>query len=342
VARLGGPADLAVALPHLLGFTPTESLVVVALHGPRHRVGLTIRADLPARAHQEPLVADVVDRVVHTGAQGALVVLCTEACDDGGGLPRAAMVRRLLGRLRGAGLDADDAVLVRDGRWASYVCRKRCCPVTGTPLPQPDSSDALSLVAVDAVARGVAVLANRDELVVRLTPPPPETAALRALDDAEAGRLARTGSAGRVQEGRAGLVAWRRALTRAPDADLPAGDAARLVTALHDVVVRDEVLTWLLDDDEALLGLLLNLAGQTPSPHDAAVCALLGWVAHARGDGALANIALDRALASEPGCTLAQLSRQALDGQLPPSDVREMLTESRQVLRAAHPWTAAR
>ena len=341
VARLRGPADLAAALPHLIGFTPTESLVVVALHGPRLRVGLTLRVDLPPRAHEEPLVAEVVERLVCTGASSALVVLCTAAPDGEGGLPRARFVRRLLGRLRASGVAADDAVLVRAGRWSSYVCRsEHCCPTAGTPLPAPGSTDALSLVAVDAVSRGVAVLSSRDELVAQLAAPAPDDDVLGALGRAATERRRRTRTQGRVRVARDDLAGWRRALSAPADDELADDDASLLVTALEDVVVRDEVLSWLLDDADALLRVLLVLAARIPPPHDAMVCALLGWVAHARGDGAMANVALDRALASEPGCTLAALSREALNSQLSPTDLRSMLAGTRDVLRAAHPWTA--
>lgn len=342
VARLRGPAELAAALPHLCGFVPTESLVLVSLHGPRQRVGLTLRADLPAPAHEEPLVADLVDRLIATGARAALVVLCTGAADEGDDLPRARLVARLLARLRSAGVTSDDPLLVRDGRWASYVCRDpRCCPRSGTPLAKAADSRALSLVSAEATTRGVAVLPSRDQLVARLAAPPPTDEVLDALSEAGARRRSRTASGGRAQAGRVALSAWRRALADAPPVVPTLRERAELVAGLDDVVVRDAVLTLLLDDDDALLWLLLTLAGQTPSPHDVQVCTLLGWTAHARGDGALANVALDRALTSDPGCTLALLARQALDGQVPPAELRSLTADSRAVLHAVHPWTAS-
>jgi hypothetical protein len=112
------------------------------------------------------------------------------------------------------------------------------------------------------------------------------------------------------------------------------------VASLDDVVVRDEVLGSVVDDDEGLLGLLLDLAQRTPPPDDAQVCALLGWTAHVRGDGATANLALDRALASRPDLSLARLSRQVLDAQVPPRQLRSLLADTRRVLRTTHPWTA--
>jgi hypothetical protein len=47
-----------------------------------------------------------------------------------------------------------------------------------------------------------------------------------------------------------------------------------------------------------------------------------------RGDGALANVALERALAGEPGYSFALLLRAALDACLPPAEVRRLIREA--------------
>lgn len=343
VARLRGPGDLAAALPHLCGFVPAESLVVVALHGPRHRVGLTMRVDLPAREHEALLVSDLVDRLVCTDADEAMLVLCTEAAAVGA-LPRARLVRRLRAAVRRAGLTVGDALLVRSGRWWSYVCGdERCCPADGTPLGGTPS-EALVLVQAHAALEGRAVLPSRADLVASLAAPvgAVRDVAAAALAVAERERAAEVARLGRAGAGRVALSRWRQALAAAgrPPLVLPSADAAALVVSLSDCLVRDEVLGWVLDDDVALLTLLLTLAAGAPPPHDAQVCALLSWVAHARGDGGLANVALDRALDADVDCSLAQLSRQALDGQVAPAQIRELLADSRAVLREAHPWTA--
>lgn len=49
---LRGPAELADALPYLLGFHPTDSVVMVALHGARGRFGGRLRLGIP-RSPQE-------------------------------------------------------------------------------------------------------------------------------------------------------------------------------------------------------------------------------------------------------------------------------------------------
>jgi hypothetical protein len=113
--------------------------------------------------------------------------------------------------------------------------------------------------------------------------------------------------------------------------------AAGLAVALHDVVVRDEVATWALDRADGLLSLAEQVARRTAPPADAPVCTLLAWVAYARGDGARANVALDRALTTDPGHPLAGLLRQALDGGVTPREVRRTLRDTRRRISGGRP-----
>jgi hypothetical protein len=58
----------------------------------------------------------------------------------------------------------------------------------------------------------------------------------------------------------------------------------------------------------------------------AAPASLLAFCAWQNGDGALANVALDRALADSPGYSMAMLLREALDSGAPPSMARLPMT----------------
>ena len=55
---LRGPADLADALPYLLGFHPDDSIVLLGLHGPRGRLGGRIRTGIPSRPDTWPEAAE--------------------------------------------------------------------------------------------------------------------------------------------------------------------------------------------------------------------------------------------------------------------------------------------
>jgi hypothetical protein len=58
----------------------------------------------------------------------------------------------------------------------------------------------------------------------------------------------------------------------------------------------------------------------------AAPASLLAFVAWQAGDGALANVALDRALADNPRYSMALLLREALDAGAPPAMARLPMT----------------
>lgn len=307
--RLSGPGELAAALPVLLGFVPRESVVLVCLDGTR--IGLTVRCDLPPAALAGALVDDLRRRLARAGAGRVHAFLCTEEPGDD-------PWPRLSALLRGLPAELVDLVLVRDGRWRSLLCADTaCCPSDGLPLPE--QAPALTLVRAEAALRGRAVLPDRSALVAALRPPvvPPEVlAALGATELALAQEV--------VQDGRAACRA--RLLDAFREALVKGRGSGELAVALHDVRVRDAVLAWSLRREERLLTLLLDLARTTPAPYDAPVCACLAWVAYQRGDGALTQVALDRALATDAQHGLAVLLQQALDGQVPPRTLRAVTT----------------
>ena len=63
-----------------------------------------------------------------------------------------------------------------------------------------------------------------------------------------------------------------------------------------------------------------------PRPTCPAPASLLAFTAWQSGEGALANIAIDRALAADPGYSLAQLLRDIMDAGVPPSAARVPMT----------------
>ncbi|MFE7491108.1 DUF4192 family protein, partial [Kitasatospora sp. NPDC057541] len=53
-----GPADMAEALPYLLGFFPDDSIVAVGLQPPGLHQGGVIRLDIPESAEEWPAAAE--------------------------------------------------------------------------------------------------------------------------------------------------------------------------------------------------------------------------------------------------------------------------------------------
>jgi hypothetical protein len=106
-------------------------------------------------------------------------------------------------------------------------------------------------------------------------------------------------------------------------------EVARLAWGLRDVDLRDRALQLALGRSApAAEAVWTELTRRAPAPLDAAPATLLAVSAWVRGDGALANVALDRALASEPSYTFAGLLRSALDACMHPAEVRRMIREA--------------
>ena len=331
VVRLTSPGEIAAAVPHLCGFVPTESLVAVSLRGERRRIGLSLRLDLLPDELDEEVAEQVAARLAHDNAAAVVLVVYTE---QPGHRPREPLVRAVIEAVELRGMFIMEGLLVRAGAWSSYTCsQSTCCPPEGTPVPA--AADAL---AAAAAYDGRAVLRDREELVASLAPPILLAArsAEQRLDTALERWLAVVEDSGLEAARSSGLAALRAALATAEIPDVT--DLAELVAPLHDIRVRDEVATWALDDTDALLTLLLAMARHSVAPYDVPVCTLVALVSWVRGDGALANVALDRALDGDPTYSMAKLLRAGLDGQLAPSEVKKWLRESRRLLQPQQRW----
>lgn len=324
-------------VPVLCGFVPTESLVVVALHGPRKRIGLTMRFDLDWALLDPRAAADeVAGRLgVEAAARAVLVVLSERADPVCGGEPAELVGTGLVQQVRdacaGSRIAVDEALLVRNARWWAYLCRQAgCCPADGTPLPERPTP-ALQLVEAEQVLSGRAVLASRQQLAESIAAPSSQlgAAAVRHVQTAQ-GQWDRRRRLGRAAQRAHGLGVAAALVGGAEAGETVTGPrAAQLAVALQDVLVRDEIATWCLDRPEHLLSVLVQTARQVPPPQDAPVLALLGWVAYAQGDGGLANVALERCLTSDPECSLAHLLGEMLARQVPPREVRRVLHATR-------------
>ncbi|MGB6583964.1 MAG: DUF4192 domain-containing protein, partial [Streptosporangiaceae bacterium] len=102
---------------------------------------------------------------------------------------------------------------------------------------------------------------------------------------------------------------------------------AWLTVALRDLRVRDDA--WARMDpayQDAHRRLWIDVTRRAQPGYVAAPAALLAFVAWQAGDGALANVALDRAIADEPRYSMALLLRQVISAGAPPSLARLPMT----------------
>jgi hypothetical protein len=344
--RISDPGEVAAALPHLLGFRPEESVVVVGLGGPSGgRVGLTVRADLPPPQHAVPL-ASALARGIATDDPAAVVIAVVSESDDefdpdgGVDLPHRDVVHALVVTLADSRIPVRDALLVRGGRWWSYDCPHECCfPGAGTPLPPGTSA-----LEAASVATGQVLAQSREELEARIT----------HLDrvDREAVREAcfamvntRTARAAAAGWGAVEKDAWaaveaavseRRAEAAVPP--LAPEALAEIVWGLQHTTLRDRALGLALGEDAAAAeALWTECTRRAPWMLAAAPATLLAVSAWLRGDGAMASVALERALGSDEDYPLAQLLRSALAACMRPDELRTMVAATLDRVDAVRP-----
>ncbi|HEY0636023.1 MAG TPA: DUF4192 domain-containing protein, partial [Pseudonocardiaceae bacterium] len=169
--RLTHPAELVTGLPYLLGFHPTDSLVVITLQpGDPPTVGLVLRADLPPPEDERELVEQLCTPVRTRGVVAALVVVLG---------PRETASAALVTRLRSA--FGELGVAVPRALWAEstrHGARWSCLddPRLGGALPDPAEH---RLAAVSTVA-GLVTFTDRSALAALLAPDAEEALARRA------------------------------------------------------------------------------------------------------------------------------------------------------------------
>jgi hypothetical protein len=352
------PADLIALAWYQLGYRPTDSLVMVGLHGPRLRTGVVVRSDLPPTGAEPGVLTSMAVPLARSGATSVVLLVCTaDACWQS--RPRVVrMARRLLPSL---GLSVTDELAVGDTGYRSYGCRRpHCCPPAGRPLTEVLGSR----VAAELVLEGHSLLDGESSLVADVQPD-------ETPDDAgPTDHRGRPGTGSEPPDRAAVLRDWRLALRpeqtrpgQASPSPGPATDPAadpvadRLVPALgpalNDSRLRDAVMLTLVPGadrlaDEVLAGagadaiestlgtapdhellergvrLLAAAARTAPPGHRAGPLGALAWLAWWSGQGGRARLLVERALADQPGHRLTMLVDGLLELAVPPPWVPQL------------------
>ncbi|MBV9058691.1 MAG: DUF4192 domain-containing protein [Pseudonocardiales bacterium] len=235
--RLSDPSELIAAVPHLLGFHPHDSVVVLTLHG--KNLGLTLRADLvpPDRA---PQLAEQLLRPI-TRAQPSAIVLVVIGGDSNvdDDIPHRALVAAFAHALDGAGLPVVLAAWTTEiKRGAPWRCYDDflCAGTVADPATSP--------LAAATVAAGAVTFGSRQEMADLLATHDPEALQRRAalLDAADAEHP----MSDRLVKQR--FVQLRQLHKAASRGEVVLTDSviAEVASALCDHRVRDACLHWCL------------------------------------------------------------------------------------------------
>lgn len=326
----GTPDALLAIVPHLLGFYPSRSLVVLGLGGKRSRVRLTFRYDLPDPPDAE-LAADIADHMASVFRRqrlrtGVLI-----------GYGPAALVAPVLAtavdRLLTDDVELREVLRADGGRYWSVLCQDpACCPAEGRPF-DPGSHPAAAAMS----QAGFGALPDRAALARTLLPPAGSAEAIRQSTRAAEQRLCDLGSKywadgggdARQLTATTGRAAVRRAIRRyRSGGSLTSGDElAWLAVLLADLRVRDDA--WARMDPEhheAHCRLWTDVLSGAAPEYVPAPASLLAFTAWQSGNGGLASVAIDRALSARPGYSMALLLGEALQAGLPPSAARLPMT----------------
>jgi hypothetical protein len=358
---LRSPAELADALPYLLGFYPDDSIVVVALHGRRGRFGGRIRLGIPADRDEWPAVSQQVAACLEGEIRsdsgrpdGAIVFLCQEPGPGGKRAEVMERLRPLAQSLRTACGSRDipvyEALCLSDGHYLSYCCPDAaCCPSEGRKV----GSGGTSAMAAAAAYAGIQLRGSLREMERRLTALDGKVgdAQKRALDSASSDLVPRMLAPDGFSAVRAQTLQLARSLmTRFRDAALDDRDsrvadahddellsdedAAVMILGLQDRRTRDRAAEWMeAPDSGPALRLWRALARRCVEPygeHAAAPLTLAGWVAWSMGDRPMARLALDHALRCDPDYVFARLLHRAFNEGVDPEPLRRCMRKERE------------
>ncbi|MEW2520960.1 DUF4192 domain-containing protein [Actinacidiphila alni] len=355
---LRSATELADALPYLMGYRPSDSAVLVALHGEHSRFGGRLRLGLPEDPREWPAMADqlaeclVRNSIRRRGRPDAMVLFLSRDPRDAE-RPSDVMerLRPLAQHIRIAcgALDVPvvEALCVSGGRWWSYCRPAAAVPEQGTALAPPGRS----VMAAATAYAGLPAPRPMLDIEARLKPPQPRNREHEiALDAACAELVPRMLDGDTCERVRQRTLAKARAALErfraAPRTDDPARadrqddrllddhEAAAMILGLQDRTTRDRVSEWTAPEQaDAALRLWRALARRCAGPyadHAATMLALAGWVAWSSGDEAEARIALGLSLDLEPHCGYARLLHYAVCEGLDPELLRSRLRQDRR------------
>ena len=327
--RLRDPGDLIAAVPHLLGFHPSDSVVLLVVRD--HDVTMTLRIDLPPPDAPHRVADRLVEPLARCrGDDAVVVVVGGGSSDPPEHLPHDNLVDELDDALHEADVPLLLAVWTRatakGERWFDYHD-------VGTSGTVPDPSG--TAFAAASAADGHVTYPSREAMGDLLTPDPPEALSRRT---ALLNRLATTDplpDEATVPARHLDLI--QAEVLRAATRKRPLTDAevADLAHALSNPLARDASLAHCIGEHARSAEVLwLELTRACPSPERAEPATLLAFSAYLRGNGALTYLALDRAEQSHPGHRLTRLLRAALNTGLPPTEIRLLAERA-----AATDWT---
>jgi hypothetical protein len=317
MTTLTSPHDLLSAIPFVIGFKPENSIILISIK--EDSVSMAMRIDFPPSLDQSQL-DQLISHLKRDNAESILAVFYTSSVDSNS----QEVISVLMKELENENLGLRESLVVSQNRWRSLLCDDRqCCPDEGSPLPELQNSR----IAVEQVALGKPLpFENMDELVASLAPLPEDSELLFNLSHVTPidYQLDPTSSQREGAEAVIDFMADFQAEGLCRDKKL----IALVLTRLLDLQVRDFALGSVTEETInnyfSAWRWLMRIA---PKGYVAPVATLFAAVAYERGDGALAQRALDRVEADDPEYAMLGLFRQVFSRGWSPDNFAKMRSE---------------
>ena len=295
-------ADLLGVLGALFGFHVEDSLVAITVSPEHNEIGFRLRVDLPAVSDARLCAQVVVNHLVQNDTTHVVLAVVGR---------NQAIVQPLLSALHAECRDHEIDVIT-----SGWGDGERCWSfdISAHQLTEPIAYNArTSDLMLQAIIAGVRVHDSRADYANQVAPPTGRARALAEERQRNAERL--IGSNLEDDEQAIGQARHLRRLGSAISGEL----ISELCVWLTNTRARDAL--WLgMDRDSADVDLAFwsKVAKNVVPPHETNPIMLLSFSAWMRGDGALARIAIERALRSDPEHRASQLLARALDCGLAP------------------------
>ncbi|MCP3800713.1 DUF4192 domain-containing protein [Allokutzneria sp. A3M-2-11 16] len=319
--RLSAVGDLVASIPPLLGFHPTDSVVILVVDADSDRLTRALRADLPELVDDMRPLAERLTETIGPTDRALVIMICDGTATDTS-LPRESEMDVLSEVFTTAG------ILIIASLWARSTLHRAPCRRYGNPAECFAVADSdSSVLAAESTLRGRVVHASAKAAARSLNPvEPPEVLAEREkrLSAATDELRQHLSSSTLVREINSTLT---EAITAAENGNPPEADSLITIVAALDIgIVRDTAAQLALGDTAHGARVLWeHLTRTIPGPLRAHPAALLALSAYLKGDGPLARVALDIALNTNPNTTLAVLLRHALDNGIHPTTIAKAL-----------------
>lgn len=330
---LTNPAELIAVVPHLLGFHPENSLVLIThVNRKRPRIGIVLRVDLPTPDEHHALARQLLTPTRNASAIAVSVVVVGGAAVPSERTPGRDLVDVIRSVFAECGIVMAHRLwtsrIERDAPWRCYddTCRGR--------LPDPLATE----FAAVSVASGVVTRDCRADLIASVAHDDEVEVAKRAeLMTMIADATESPSALGVVLAAREKLAVVEDAITamRTESLKLDNDMVVRLAMALREHRVRDACMTIDAELARSAERLWLALTKLVPAPERAEPACLLAIACYLRGDGAMASIALECARSADPGHELATTLNEVLYRAVPPARLREITRRAGRIARSA-------